>query len=173
MLARGRYALKEWGSVCQGLGRGDHILLLRKGGIEDARAGFQLEHREFFLFPTRVHEEGGAPPEEVALAFFARVAGEFGVENLERLRRLRGQHGLPEDQAEKRFHYGRHPGLRAFALRVYALSHPHRVEQARRFDGCRSWVELDEDLAEALSGPVLDDAAFVERLEALRAMAHG
>jgi hypothetical protein len=173
MLARGRHALKEWGSVCEGLGRGDHILLLRKGGIEDSRAGFKLEHREFFLFPTRVHEEGGEPPEEVELTFFAQVASEIGVDNLERLRRLKGQHGLPEAQAEKRFHYGRHPGLCALALRVYPLRHPHRVERARRFDGCRTWVELGEDLAEPLSGPVLGDAAFAERLEALRAMAYG
>src|SRR3954465_5772349 len=49
-------ALKEWQIVCDALASGRQILLLRKGGILEAIGGFELEHREFLLFPTFVHQ---------------------------------------------------------------------------------------------------------------------
>src|SRR4026208_756034 len=47
-----RIAFKEWAVVVDQLGRGEQILILRKGGISERRDGFQLEHPEFLLFPT-------------------------------------------------------------------------------------------------------------------------
>src|SRR5437762_14278621 len=49
-------ALKEWASVCSALEEGRQILLLRKGGILEAIGGFELEHPQFFLFPTYLHQ---------------------------------------------------------------------------------------------------------------------
>ena len=52
-----RVAFKEWEIVVDALGRGEQILLLRKGGIHEPRGGFQVEHQRFFLFPTRYHQQ--------------------------------------------------------------------------------------------------------------------
>ena len=36
------------------LGRGEQIIILRKGGIHEGRGGFQVDQPEFWLFPTPV-----------------------------------------------------------------------------------------------------------------------
>src|SRR5437773_4719352 len=49
-------ALKEWNTVCRAIEQGRQILLLRKGGIYEAGGEFEVEHREFLLFPTYLHQ---------------------------------------------------------------------------------------------------------------------
>ncbi|HKS37709.1 MAG TPA: DUF1802 family protein, partial [Verrucomicrobiae bacterium] len=39
------------------LGRGEQIIILRKGGITERRGGFKPEHAEFLLFPTLFHQQ--------------------------------------------------------------------------------------------------------------------
>jgi hypothetical protein len=48
---------KEWSLVCDALGRGTQSVILRKGGIAEGRRGFSFRYREFFLFPTLIHEQ--------------------------------------------------------------------------------------------------------------------
>src|SRR5947199_5078627 len=74
--------LKEWATVCTALEHGRQMLLLRKGGIYESGGEFELENREFLLFPTYLHQnlkmlkpeyhEGfeahGAEPQQVRLA---------------------------------------------------------------------------------------------------------
>src|SRR5512138_2779668 len=52
-----RTAFKEWAIVVDALGRGEQILILRKGGIAEGRGGFRPEHTRFLLFPTAFHEQ--------------------------------------------------------------------------------------------------------------------
>src|SRR3954453_15675961 len=52
-------ALKEWAAVCSALETGRQMILLRKGGILEAIGGFELEHPQFLLFPTYVHQNVG------------------------------------------------------------------------------------------------------------------
>jgi hypothetical protein len=49
-------ALKEWDTVCQALAARRQILLLRKGGIYESAGGFEIENRQFLLFPTFLHQ---------------------------------------------------------------------------------------------------------------------
>ena len=49
-------ALKEWAVVCRALESGRQIILLRKGGIYEAAGEFEVENREFLLFPSYVHQ---------------------------------------------------------------------------------------------------------------------
>ncbi|SVB17570.1 uncharacterized protein METZ01_LOCUS170424, partial [marine metagenome] len=37
-------AFKEWGVVVEALGRGEQIVILRKGGIAEGDSGFRAEH---------------------------------------------------------------------------------------------------------------------------------
>lgn len=63
-----RIAFKEWAVVVDALGRGDQIVILRKGGISEGAGGFQVEHPQFLLFPTLYHQQR----EHVAAAAQAR-----------------------------------------------------------------------------------------------------
>src|SRR5262245_66379313 len=49
-------AFKEWAAICQALGQGRQSVLLRKGGIVEPGGAFRVEHREFLLFPTYLHQ---------------------------------------------------------------------------------------------------------------------
>ena len=50
-------ALKEWAITCEAIGRGEQILLLRKGGIHEDSKDFRVIHREFLLYPTYEHQK--------------------------------------------------------------------------------------------------------------------
>src|SRR3954447_25734012 len=49
-------ALKEWAAVCRALETGKQTILLRKGGIYESAGEFEVEHRQFLLFPTYLHQ---------------------------------------------------------------------------------------------------------------------
>lgn len=173
MLSRNRHALKEGEAVCDRLARGEDVLLLRKGGLLEPRGGFRLEHREFFLFPTRFHEQGGEPPARVEMGLYARIGDDFEVRELDRLRRLEGMHAIPWEDVERRFRYGKEPGVHVLSVRAFRLSRPVVVEDARAYDGCVSWVDLGREIPVETGGPVLPGDEFDRRREELRAALHG
>jgi len=90
------------------------------------------------------------------------------VRDLDGARKLDGLHALAWEDVEKRFHY-RTPGLRALTLRAWRLARPARVENARAYDGCVSWVELERELPVELGAPALGDVEFEARRAAARA----
>jgi hypothetical protein len=173
MLSRNDVALKEREDLCGRLARGEQLLLVRKGGILEVRDGFRMERREFFLFPTRFHARGEAPPERVTLTSYATVVGDVAVADPERLRALQGLHGLTWEEAEHHFHYGREPGVHAILLRVWSLARPETLEDAGVYDGCRSWVTLESDRPVAPGLPALPDEEFRTRLEEVRGRLDG
>lgn len=166
--ARNRFALKEWAGVCDRLASGEQLLLIRKGGIRERKGAFQVEHPEFFLFPTRFHEAGAEPPARVEMGLYARVARDVEVADLERLRGLGSMHAIPWEDVERRFRYGKEPGVHVLALRAFRLRRPAVVENARAYDGCVSWVDLERELPVEPEGPAVPAGEFERRLEDLR-----
>ena len=49
-------ALKEWAVAVKSLGRGEQVLILRKGGIHREDRDFRLVHPQFLLYPTYEHQ---------------------------------------------------------------------------------------------------------------------
>ena len=185
MLEKNRSALKEWAVVLRRLGKGDQVILPRKGGILEQKRGFSVEHREFFLFPTYVHESeeelippirnelaqavrGSSPPDEVWFDYYATVEEAFWIGELSLLKKLDGLHALTWSAMEDRFHY-RRPGLHVLALRVFRLPATLKIPNTPRYNGCVSWVELDAELPTDGAPPVLTDHAFAVKLGAVRA----
>jgi hypothetical protein len=179
-------ALKEWAIVCRALTDGRQTLLIRKGGIEEIKAGFQVTHRDFWLFPTYVHQNAGdlvpavhaefagvqaAQPlaRTIALQLYATVEDVVKVMDLERLRSLEGCHILSWDCVASRFQYRDKPGVHVMAVRVYRRPTVIRLQNTPDYDGCVSWVDLDEALATEGCAPVLSDAEFGARLADIRA----
>ena len=166
-----RYALKEQSDVCRRLAEGGQILLLRKGGIEETRDGFRVEHREFFLYPGRFHE-GAQKARQVRLEVYAVVEEAVRVNDLERLKALHDEHAMTDEEVEKRFHYGKEPGVWVLALRAYRLAEPQVLDETSEYAGCRSWVELGEELPVRSGEPALQREAFRSRLEKVRSILH-
>jgi hypothetical protein len=75
-------ALKEWAIVCKAAEDGKQVLLFRKGGIMEYRNGFELKHKNFFLFPTFEHQSLNA------------IRDEYKIE----LGNLEKEHSIEKDQ---------------------------------------------------------------------------
>jgi len=168
-------AFKEWAIVVDALGRGEQILILRKGGIREHRGEFSLEHRQFWLFPTQFHEAAqsiipskrpvlqeitaNAKSDSAAVQYFAVVDPVIQITDRALLSRLQGRHIWAEHVLQQRFDFGREPGLHALITRIYRLAEPVAVPIKESYGGCKSWLQLDR----AITGdatPVLDDVEF-------------
>lgn len=169
-------ALKEWAVVDQAMADGAVSLLLRKGGIHERQADFDVEHREFWVFPTGWHEnrpdlaehlhpylETVAPPERGRIPFrvYCVVDEVFRIESAEALDRLEGMHPLSPPAAHYRFSYRNRPFVHALIVRVYRLPEPVVLPDTARYEGCVSWVQLDEPIPTAELKPVLSDEDFI------------
>ena len=130
-----RIAFKEWAVIVEALGCGEQSLILRKGGIREGRGGFQVEHPEFLLFPTRFHQQAesvqpGAVdrldrwrercPDDsrLRLEYFAKVIDWRNIESHEMARRLRGQHVWRDEVIAERFDWGRTQNIFSILVRV-------------------------------------------------------
>lgn len=180
-----RAAFKDWAIVIDALGRGEQIIILRKGGIAEGRGGFKMQHEEFLLFPTRYHQQGDMvtpeaagrwadieanfPPEDVLrLELCAKVAEWREVKSLEQAGRLRDQHIWNDQVISERYEWGREQKIFAIALRVYRLPAPIDLPMLPEYGGCKSWIEVDQEIDATETKPVLDEAVFASRLQRFR-----
>ncbi len=176
-----RAAFKEWAVIVDALGRGEQILILRKGGISEGRGGFQMEHPRFLLFPTLYHQQresvipaaqarydqiapGFPPPEILRLEYFAEVAACRRLESLSAASALRDEHCWRDEVIADRFDWGREKNIFAIAVRVHRLPRPVELPMSPAYGGCKSWIDLDRDIPVDGATPVLDQAAFDQKL---------
>lgn len=181
-----RTAFKEWAIVVDALGRGEQILILRKGGIAEGRGGFQVEHPRFLLFPTLFHQQREsvlpaaqsrydeiAPhlptPDVLRLELCAEVVAWRKLDSLAAVERLRGQHIWRDDVLAQRFDWGRQQGIFALAVRVARLPNRVEVPMLPSFGGCKSWLELAGEITTDAAQPVLAESAFQARLHQFEA----
>lgn len=170
-----RVALKEWAVAEEALATGQIALLIRKGGIHERQGGFGVEHREFWVFPTGWHQNPAdlapnlhpllnalGPPARGTVPFrvYAVVHDVFRIENPDVLDRLDGMHPLSPPAAHARFAYRDRPYVHALVLRAHRLAEPFVLPDTLRYEGCVSWVELDQPVPTAPLVPVLSDEDF-------------
>ncbi len=67
-------ALKEWAVAVKSLGRGDQVIVLRKGGIHREDRDFRLVHPQFLLYPTYEHQRVELIKPDVRPAPWRRLA---------------------------------------------------------------------------------------------------
>ncbi|HEY1172118.1 MAG TPA: DUF1802 family protein [Verrucomicrobiae bacterium] len=181
-MERMKVAFKEWAVVVDALGSGEQIIILRKGGISEGRGGFQVEHPRFVFWPTLFHQQrdnvitsaqkrfdeiapGLPSPEILRLEYFAEVAHWERLESLEAAKRLQGQHIWREEVIAERFDWGKQKAIFALAVRVHRLAQRIELPVRPEYGGCKSWIELVEDISTDGSQPVLTEAAFAEKLK--------
>ncbi|HEU0014871.1 MAG TPA: DUF1802 family protein [Longimicrobium sp.] len=175
MESASRQALKEWAVVDEALARGEVSVLLRKGGIHERSGDFGVEHRAFWIYPTGWHQnpedlaprlhpllDAIAPPPRGIIPFrvFAEVDAVIRIESREALDRIEHLHPLSPAAAHYRFSYRDRPYVHALLVRAHRLPHPVELRETNRYEGCVSWVELDQEIATAGAQPVLSDEAF-------------
>lgn len=176
-------AFKEWASVCRALGQGRQILILRKGGIAEGPRGFEVTDRQFFLYPTYLHQSPtnvvpewrgvmescvDPAPGKVSIGHYAIVSSWLRIHTIEKLAALRGQHVWSDAVVEERFRRWADESVVALMVRVYALPQAVVLPALESYSGCKSWLSLAEQVSLEGATPVLDDAAFQKKLAGIQ-----
>lgn len=171
-----QHAFKEWAVICAALERGEQAIILRKGGIAENDGEFAVEETRFWLYPTYVHQQNDGiqeetrplldevlanrpPPGKVRLQSWAEVTGAYQIREELPALLLSHLHFWSEETVRKRFHYKR-PGLFVLVVRVQSLPKPIEIDELPAYEGCRSWVTVEQELPTEGSTPALDDASF-------------
>lgn len=178
-------AFKEWAVVCKALATGRQILILRKGGIVEPGGAFRIEYPEFLLFPTYLHQNragirseamslwdevarDSSEPGKVRLDHFAWITDAYEIHDEAALSLLRDEHAWSDALVSERFHRWHKEAVHALLVRVLALATPHEIPLSDSHAGCKSWIELEEDIPTAGATPVLNDAEYESRAAKIR-----
>ena len=173
-------ALKEWAVACNALRNGTQIVILRKGGIHKDDRNFTdtfADHPEFLLFPTYEHQSADLVkpqhhrelelslaendvPGLTTISAFAQVTDRIQVEDAGKLQGISGFHIWSDDYAQKRLQWRPRQPLTVALVRVYPLVQPQALPVLDEYTGCKSWVELGQDVPMGALQPVLSDADY-------------
>ena len=168
------HALKEWAVAVAALERGDTALVVRKGGIREK--SFAVPEARFFFFKSYEHqnEDQLKPayhdllrsipdrPDDgpVVLTSFAEVAGAYEVSEAEELEALDPHHVWTHEYAESRLKWRPKKPLTVLVLRTFLLPEPVELAYRPEYGGCKSFIDLLQEVPTADARPALDDAAF-------------
>lgn len=178
-------ALKEWQVAVTALTAGETIVVLRKGGIREAKGGFTVRHDRALLYPTYEHQKphllkpgyasqvepvaSGWHPDTVEIAAWARITDQLEVVDEARLQALLPFHIWNQEFVIERLKWQPQQPLTVLLLRVYRLSSARLIPFDAAYGGCKSWIEIPPiAVDEAL--PALDDRTYADRVAAIRAI---
>ncbi|NQW21292.1 MAG: DUF1802 family protein [Chloroflexi bacterium] len=168
--------LKEWAVTSGALGRGEQIFMLRKGGIREDGRHFKIEHDQFLLYPGLFHEgelllkqenqhllEQTANADfskEITFSVYCKIVEIIEISEEHQVRALDTFHIWSEEFPVKRFNWKpRHP-LKLIIVRAYRLDTPTTVAVGDCYAGCKSWVELTDEIDITKLTPALSGADF-------------
>ncbi|MDA0206221.1 MAG: DUF1802 family protein [Acidobacteria bacterium] len=154
-------ALKEWVVVVEALAQGKQDFLLRKGGIAEGKRGFELKHRRFLFFPTWEHQQQDWIRPEYQQLFESLKPADPDVLTIRHGAQVDEIRQAPADISELltsaahiwaepylRMRYEYRPDLPLYVVQVsvFTLPEPVTIPNDRRYKGCRSWVDLYQDV---------------------------
>ena len=178
-------ALKEWAVAVKALAKGEQILILRKGGIHIEDKEFRVVHPAFLLYPTYEHQrvdlvKSGSRsalkqslsehenPDEIKFEYWCEVTDKFEVSDQDLLDDIAPHHIWTNDYANKRLHWRPKQPLTVALLRVYAMRQPQSLAVLDEYGGCKSWVELAQNVPLGDMTPVLDDDSYEAQAGVIR-----
>ena len=178
-------ALKEWHVAVNALAAGQTIALLRKGGIREQGGRFRVKHDRVLLYPTYEHQkqhllkseyakgvvpvEPGWHPATVEISAWAAIDEIIAIDSPQTLTHLFPFHIWTEDFATERFNWKPSQPLYLLLLRTYALPHIVSIPYLPEYGGCRSWIQLAEEIPLTGSVPVLEDDSYRTQVSAIQA----
>jgi hypothetical protein len=174
-------ALKEWATVLEAMARGEQIVLIRKGGLIEPGSGFELVAPAFVFYPTFEHQavqylrqpfQGyfeaasakRAAAEQVRFELAGVAVASWRSSDPGVIERLSDFHIYNDAFTTQRLKWQPDQPLVIAAVRAFRLAQPQLLPVAPHYAGCKSWVQLDAPIPLAGASPVLDDAAFAQRL---------
>ena len=178
-------ALKEWAVAVKALAKGEQILILRKGGVHIEDKAFRVVHPAFLLFPTYEHQRGDllksgshddfeqsllehGNPGEITFDYWCEVTDKFEVSDQDLLDNIAPHHIWTTDYASKRLHWRPKQPLTVALLRVYVMRQPQSLTVLDEYGGCKSWVELGQNVPLGDMTPVLDDDSYEAQARVIR-----
>jgi len=158
-------SLKEWANAIEALGRGEQVILIRKGGIADPTFGVEAER--FYLYPTYFHQPEQAHEAGVTITHWCEVVRTWRVRDLDLLYRLEPHVVFPRDVLETRYRFRADQALHVLGVRTLALAKPVTIEAKPEYAGCRSWVSVDDEIDVDGSTPALPEDELQAKLDAI------
>jgi hypothetical protein len=166
--------LKEWAAVCAALESGRQIILLRKGGIYESAGEFEIEHRQFLLFPTYLHQNlamlkpsehadfapVNAEPQRVKISTAGVITDIVQMPSRAAMDALDDLHIWAKPLIDMRFDYRPENPLYLLLVRAYRLADPAILDNTPAYAGCKSWVPLEKAIATARATPILNDSDY-------------
>src|SRR5438105_4707755 len=152
-------ALKEWSTVIDALGRGEQVVLLRKGGIADPHFGVEADR--FYLYPTYFHQHENEPT-EVTISHWCEVVCTWRTTDIDAVAPLVV---IPRDALEARFKFRPDQALHVIGVRTFALPRPRTIAIKDPYLGCRSWISVDDEIDVDGSTPALSEEKLRAKLD--------
>ena len=176
--------LKEWATVVKAFEHGKQTVILRKGGILETSSGFNIESKEFLLFPTWEHQEPKhVKPEyhsfleEVLndkpnegfnkITSLAEVLYEKDVTSVETVDRLSEFHVWSDMYIEERRNWNPEKPFKAIFLKTSKIPEI-KLPLNSSFQGCKAWVEINSNFDSVES--VLNESEIQTKLEKFRSI---
>lgn len=180
-------ALKEWATVLEAMGKGEQLVLIRKGGLIEPGSGFELLSPTFVFYPTFEHQavnylrppfqgyfedaaKRRAPEGSVRVELFGVAVASQQVRDPAVIERLSALHIYNDAFVSQRLKWQPEQPLVIVPVRAYRLPAPQLVPIAPQYAGCKSWVDLEQPVSLAGAQPILDDATFASRLAQIQAL---
>ena len=158
-------ALKEWSNVVAALGRGQQVILIRKGGIADS--SFGVEADRFYLYPTYFHQGESEARPSVTITHWCEVVDTWSVRERDQLQGLARHVVLPQETLDSRYNFRPDQALYVIAVRTWTLARPADVEYREEYGGCRSWISIEDEIDIDGSRPVLSEDELRGRISAI------
>ncbi|MEK3883070.1 DUF1802 family protein [Paenibacillus sp. PL2-23] len=176
-------ALKEWAVSVKALQEGKQIIVMRKGGIIEETRDFQLLSNSFYLMPAYEHQrkellkepfreemddtlkEWSPEASSIKLEAYAEATHDIEINDQETLDKLRDLHIWTDTFAEERLKWKRKKPLHLLILKVFRLEEPIYAPMRPAYTGCKSWVRLEDEVAEPAMAPVLTVDLFERETE--------
>jgi hypothetical protein len=169
-----RLALKEWALAAEAIARGDMLVTLRKGGIHEKE--FLVAGTRFWLAPTYEHQtrsqtkhhwhgelrrsQQAQPARGLHVRCLCEVHAAHAITDAETVDALSPFHVWTAEYAAERLGWRPTKPLWALVVRAYALVDPVEIPWREAYDGCRSWIELEDEVPQDGLLPALSDTAF-------------
>jgi hypothetical protein len=178
------HALKEWAVAVNALEDGQTIMLLRKGGIHERQGRFQVAHEQVLLYPTYEHQQSfllkaeyanlvypvtsGWHPETIRIGSWAEITDILPVADESIVGDLLPFHIWNEYFISDRLKWKPRQPLYILLLRTYKLPQAQDIPYLAEYGGCKSWIDLDQQVRLQGSQPVLSDSVYTQLVETIR-----
>jgi hypothetical protein len=141
-----------------------------------------LEHSQFLLFPTHLHQNvsmlkpeaqpgisaSSAEPEQITIRSAAKVTDIVRLSSRSQMDAIDAEHVWAPPLIDMRFNYRPKNPLYLLIVRAYQLATPVTIQNTPDYAGCKSWVPLAAPIDCAKAKPAMDEEHFAERRDRIR-----